>query len=60
MFSCISTPAPGAVMELANAIQVKSGSGNLTGTREFTKSDREMVAESTEHEKKGGRGGEPH
>lgn len=47
-------------MELANAIQVKSGSGNLTGAREFIKSEREMVAESIEHEKKGGKGGEPH
>lgn len=60
MFSCISTPAPGAEMELANAFQVKSSSGNLTGTREFTKSGREMVAESTAQMKKRGRGGEPH
>lgn len=59
MFSCISTPAPRAVMELANAFQFKSDSGNLTGIREFTKLGREMVAESTTQMKKRGRGGEP-
>lgn len=44
MFSRISTPAPEAVMKLAEDVQVMPGSGHLTETGEFTESEGETVA----------------